>query len=96
MPPTAQRISFEGEHGTWALDGKRQDVGRRVDWTPWPGHRRLDLLAADVRVLETVRFEVRGAGIKPTAARLPAGRWQDQPRAKIRSTATSMTMPQRL
>ena len=28
MPPAAQRITFEGENGTWVLDGKRLGTGR--------------------------------------------------------------------
>jgi penicillin-binding protein 1C len=71
MPPAAQRILFEGEAGVWMLDGRRIGRGERVAWAPWPGRHRLDLVAADGRTIETVRFEVRGAGLK-AAARRPA------------------------
>jgi penicillin-binding protein 1C len=64
MPPHAQRISFEGEHGTWVLDGKRLGHGERLSWAPWPGRHELSLTGRDGRVLQTVRFEVRGAGVK--------------------------------
>ncbi len=65
MPSAAQRITFEGEHGTWVLDGKRLGAAPRVAWAPWPGRHELALLARDGSTLQTVRFEVRGAGLKP-------------------------------
>jgi penicillin-binding protein 1C len=68
MPPQAQRIRFEGERGVWRLDGKRLGQGEQLSWTPWPGRHELSLLGADGRVLQTVRFEVRGAGVKTVTA----------------------------
>ncbi len=68
MPPHAQRITFEGERGTWVLDGKRLGTGTRIAWSPWPGPHELRLLGADGREIQRIRFEVRGAGLK-TAAR---------------------------
>lgn len=73
MPPTAQRISFEGEHGAWWLDGKRLGTARRLTWAPWPGRHELTLRGGDGQAIETVRFEVRGAGVK-TAQTPPARR----------------------
>jgi penicillin-binding protein 1C len=64
MPPRAQRITFEGERGVWQLDGKRLGQGERISWAPWPGRHELSLIAADGRVVQRVRFEVRGAGVK--------------------------------
>jgi penicillin-binding protein 1C len=64
MPPAAQRITFEGEDGTWVLDGKRVGSGRMVRWAPWPGRHELTLIAPSGRTVQTVRFEVRGAGVK--------------------------------
>jgi penicillin-binding protein 1C len=64
MPPRHQRITFEGERGTWTLDGKRIGHGERITWMPWPGRHELSLEGRDGRVLQTVRFEVRGAGLK--------------------------------
>jgi penicillin-binding protein 1C len=63
MPPAAQRITFEGEAGTWVLDGKRVGSGRMVRWAPWPGRHELALVSADGKPVQTVRFEVRGAGL---------------------------------
>ncbi|WP_310738635.1 penicillin-binding protein 1C [Piscinibacter sp. HJYY11] len=64
MPPRAQRIHFEGERGTWVLDGKRIGEGARVSWAPWPGRHELQLIGRDGREIQRVRFEVRGAGVK--------------------------------
>jgi penicillin-binding protein 1C len=68
MPPHAQRIRFEGERGVWWLDGKRLGQGERLSWAPWPGRHELKLASPDGRVLQSVRFEVRGAGVKTVTA----------------------------
>ncbi len=64
IPPLAQRITFEGEKGLWLLDGKPLATAERVRWAPWPGRHRLTLLGRDRQPLQTVSFEVRGAGVK--------------------------------
>jgi penicillin-binding protein 1C len=51
MPPAVQRIAFEGERGTWVLDGKAAGAGRTLTWAPWPGRHELQLLTADGRTL---------------------------------------------
>jgi len=71
MPPAAQRVVFEGEPGLWVLDGRPLARGARVAWMPWPGRHRLSLVGGDGAEIETVRFEVRGAGVKAVS---PAGR----------------------
>ena len=68
IPPTAQRITFEGERGTWRLDGRTLGVGERLRWAPWPGRHRLELVAASGQALQAVSFEVRGAGVKSRGA----------------------------
>ena len=68
IPPQAQRITFEGEPGVWLLDGKRVGAGARLGWSPWPGRHRLELRSADGRLLQSVRFEVRGAGVRTARA----------------------------
>ena len=73
MPPAAQKISFEGQHGTWVLDGRRLGSGQRWQWAPWPGRHELQLLDRAGRVLQVVRFEVRGAGLK-ARTEAPKGR----------------------
>jgi penicillin-binding protein 1C len=64
MPPAAQRITFEGEPGTWVIDGKRLGTGPRWSWAPWPGRHELKLVGRSGDVVQTVHFEVRGAGLK--------------------------------
>jgi penicillin-binding protein 1C len=64
MPPTAQRITFEGERGQWVLDGKALGTADRWRWAPWPGRHRLTLVGRDNQTLQSVSFEVRGAGVK--------------------------------
>ena len=64
MPPAAQRITFEGERGQWVLDGRPLGTSERWRWAPWPGRHRLTLLGRDNQALQSVSFEVRGAGLK--------------------------------
>jgi penicillin-binding protein 1C len=68
IPPAAQRITFEGEHGKWVLDGKPLGTAERWRWAPWPGRHRLALVGVDNRELQSVSFEVRGAGVRADAA----------------------------
>lgn len=85
MPPQAQRITFEGERGTWVLDGKRIGHGERLAWAPWPGRHELSLVGSDGRVLQRVRFEVRGAGVKGDDVRgggVKSAGAQNPPRAR--------------
>ncbi|BDI03652.1 penicillin-binding protein 1C [Sphaerotilus microaerophilus] len=77
IPPAVQRIVFEGEAGSWWLDGRRLGQGARVAWPPWPGRHRLELRLAGGR-RQQVGFEVRGAqarapapGSPPTAPAAP-------------------------
>jgi penicillin-binding protein 1C len=69
MPPQVQKIVFEGEAGTWLLDGKVVGQGSRINWAPWPGRHELALRARHGGVLHTVRFEVRGVSLKTAALR---------------------------
>jgi penicillin-binding protein 1C len=76
IPPPAQRITFEGESGLWVLDGQPLGSGARLRWAPWPGRHRLTLIGRDRQPLQSVSFEVRGAGVRPgaTQAALSGGR----------------------
>ena len=80
IPPAAQRIRFVGERGTWVLDGRRLGTGTEWSWAPWPGRHELRLVARDGRLLQQVRFEVRGAGLRAAAA---------APGAPLRRTTTN-------
>ncbi|WP_431258750.1 penicillin-binding protein 1C [Roseateles chitinivorans] len=76
IPPMAQRLRFahegrlaRGGPATWRLDGRVIGRGATWDWLPMPGRHELALLDVEGRVIQAVRFEVRGAGLKqaPTA-----------------------------
>jgi len=66
IPPAAQRIVFEGEAGTWYVDGRRIGRGARTSWVPSPGPHLIGLVAEDGRELQRVRIEVRGASPRPS------------------------------
>jgi penicillin-binding protein 1C len=36
-----------------------------LPWFPWPGRHRLELRGGDGKVVDAVRFEVRGASLRP-------------------------------
>ncbi|CAN7595153.1 penicillin-binding protein 1C [Rhizobacter sp. LjRoot28] len=67
IPPTAQRVVFAGERGTWWLNGRRLGEGERLAWAPWPGRHELRLVGRTGTVVQTVKFEVRGAALKQAA-----------------------------
>ena len=66
IPPNRQRLTFaaSGDGGRWRLDGKPLAQGAQVQWLPWPGRHVVQLTDARGRVLDELRFEVRGAGVK--------------------------------
>ena len=66
IPPTRQRLHLQasGTNVRWQLDGKPLARGASVAWLPWPGKHRLQLLTASGEVLDDIRFEVRGAGVR--------------------------------
>ena len=70
IPPARQRLhlraSGQGLH--WRLDGKPLGGGPQVAWLPWPGRHVIQLTDAAGTVLDEVRIEVRGAGVRATAA----------------------------
>ncbi|MQQ99548.1 penicillin-binding protein 1C [Glaciimonas sp. GS1] len=71
IPPARQRVRFTADgvqHAIWRLDGKLLTLATTgvkkntvMDWMPWPGKHRLELLDANDSVIDQVRFEVRGA-----------------------------------
>lgn len=71
IPPNRQRLSFvaSGAGGRWRLDGKPLGQGTQLQWLPWPGRHVMQLTDARGTVLDEVRFEVRGAGVRETHAR---------------------------
>ena len=72
IPPQSQRLRLQAaDRATprlaWRMDGKPLGRGAVLEWLPWPGRHTLELVDAQGLVLDTVRFEVRGAGVAPGA-----------------------------
>ncbi len=71
IPPERQRIRFAAQgvkQAAWLLDGKAPSKPSKVnqsalniDWMPWPGKHLLQLVDHQGKVLDQIRFEVRGA-----------------------------------
>ena len=66
IPPQSQRLRLQAAdhaspawHGAWTAS---PGPGAVLEWLPWPGRHTLELVDAQGLVLDTVRFEVRGAG----------------------------------
>ena len=55
IPPAAQRIVFEGEEGTWRLDGRSLGRGTSHAWAPLPGRHVLELLGRDGRAWHSLQ-----------------------------------------
>ena len=70
IPPLRQRLQFvAGGHAPgmplrWRMDGKPVGRGAQWAWLPWPGRHVVQLTDARGTVLDEVRIEVRGAGVK--------------------------------
>ena len=70
IPPAAQRLRFTHEGrldngvAQWRLDGRVIGRGAAFNWLPMPGRHELALLDGRGRVLQQVKFEVRGAGLR--------------------------------
>ena len=72
IPPQSQRLRLQAAdlaapRLAWRMDGKPLGRGAVLEWLPWPGRHTLELVNAQGQVLDTVRFEVRGAGVAPGA-----------------------------
>jgi len=70
IPPRHQRLTFKAETGNvrWRLGGQALGRGQEVLWMPWPGRHVIELTDARGQVLDSVRVEVRGAGLKSASA----------------------------
>lgn len=66
IPPNRQRLNFaaEGRQLRWRMDGKEFARGAQAQWLPWPGRHTVQLVSERGEVLDEVRIEVRGAGVK--------------------------------
>ena len=82
IPPSRQRVQLSSDqpNARWSIDGKplpapashanhrsAASEPSNTAWLPWPGRHRIALLDANGQVLDEVRVEVRGAGVKATA-----------------------------
>ena len=66
IPPTHQRVSLqaEGRGLRWWIDDKLFASGPSTQWLPWPGRHVLQIRNERGEVLDSVRLEVRGAGLR--------------------------------
>lgn len=72
VPPANQRLLLQARGvaaAQWWLDGRLLGRGERLPWFPWPGRHVLELRDGRGKVVERVRFEVRGAVAKPGTQR---------------------------
>lgn len=77
IPPHAQKLNLAAVSGSpanwsWHMDGKALGPATDMQWSMWPGSHRLELRDQAGRVVETVKFEVRGAQVKSAAGALKA------------------------
>jgi penicillin-binding protein 1C len=65
IPPSRQRLSLQasGANLRWRVDGKPLATGNSAQWQPWPGRHTIQITDTQGQVLDTVRVEVRGAGV---------------------------------
>lgn len=71
IPPQRQRLALRSSGGRnlrWRLDGRELARGAEAAWLPWPGRHELQLVDARGKVVDAVRVEVRGAGVRPERA----------------------------
>ncbi len=80
IPPNRQRVRFTAEGVAarteagaspprWLMDGKPFAKGSTAQWPPWPGRHVVQLTDARGAVLDEVRLEVRGAGVRGAGVR---------------------------
>lgn len=69
IPPRHQRLTMQADATDvrWRLDGRPLGRGQRTQWLPWPGRHVIELTTAQGEPIDSVRIEVRGAGVKPAA-----------------------------
>ena len=76
IPPQRQRLQFTatGERLRWRIDGKEAARGAELQWLPWPGRHSVQLANERGEVLDEIRIEVRGAGVRTAAlSKIPGG-----------------------
>ncbi len=79
IPPGSQKLVLSVAPGvsprwSWRLDGKRLGPAKSMRWPMWPGRHHLALVDPQGQTMAEVRFEVRGAGVKPARPPSPTGK----------------------
>ena len=76
IPPARQRLTLRADAGAaapgdlhWWIGTREIGRGPQAQWLPWPGRHVVQLRDAAGRVQDERRIEVRGAAVKPVAAR---------------------------
>ena len=76
IPPARQRLTLLADAGgatpaalRWWIGAREIGRGPQAQWLPWPGRHVVQLRDAHGAVQDERRIEVRGAAVKPTAAR---------------------------
>jgi penicillin-binding protein 1C len=66
IPPLRQRLTFTAQGGDvrWLMDGREIARGPQAQWLPWPGRHQVQLADSGGKVLDEIRIEVRGAGVR--------------------------------
>jgi len=66
IPPSRQRLSLQanGTNLRWRVDAKLLASGNSAQWQPWPGRHTIQITDPQGHVLDAVRVEVRGAGVR--------------------------------
>ena len=74
IPPRHQRVQLMASVSSkdapqlhWRLDGRPLGTGAQLSWMPWPGRHVVQLHDARGTLLDQVRLEVRGAGVRAAA-----------------------------
>lgn len=75
IPPAHQRVQLAALAAPgaarqlhWRLDGGQTlGTGAQLAWMPWPGRHVVQLVDARGTVLDQVRLQVRGAGVRAAA-----------------------------
>lgn len=72
IPPKSQRLTLASTQPQqtqvrWLANGKPLATGPTTQWPLWPGKHTFTLTTAQGQVLDEVRVEVRGAGVKTDA-----------------------------
>ena len=76
IPPHAQRLTLKAAPGVptqwrWRLDGQHIGSAKPTLWSMWPGRHRLELIDSQGKTMSEVKFEVRGADLKPAGRPWP-------------------------